>query len=573
MKKCFYFFIASIFVVLSSLIYPQDPTQGIIDVNNITSWISNDGGHPPIYLSEGETYNGSFPKGTAGFVYTEGIVWGGKVYDGSSSIIRVCGNTYTYGTSPLTRLYRVRPDYDVADLKDDASNYYGCSIDSVSESMTELLHNQYKKDWNEWPADKGAPFYDYNSDGIYDPEIDIPGVPGASQTIWISYDDSKSTWIYGAPPIGVKVFETYWTYPDSNLSNTIYRNVKLIYSGLNASAQNSHIDSMYFCLFSDPDVGSAGDDYTGCDTALNLGYAYNSQNIEEQYLAYNLSPPAVGYSYLHGAAKRTGNPADSAIVNFAWQHGYKYFNDKPMTVFIPKRTADGNSDPGFNYTGTFQFYNIMRGYNSYPPYPDARLFETNVWGEYIGGYGTYLLAGDPVTGTGWIDGQTEGPGARRMFLMTGPFNIELGDTVETTLALVGGIGYNNIASITNLKYFTRYSIIGYNSYINSYTIGSFKFEKPDTTSHNIIPENFQLTQNYPNPFNPETTIDYSVPQTSHVTIKIYDMLGRLVATLVDSDKAIGNYSIKWKPAGAAGIYIFTMKAGNYIKARKMAYVK
>ncbi len=91
---------------------------------------------------------------------------------------------------------------------------------------------------------------------------------------------------------------------------------------------------------------------------------------------------------------------------------------------------------------------------------------------------------------------------------------------------------------------------------------------------NGIPKVFALRQNYPNPFNPTTTIQYDVPKESHVTITVYDVTGREVATLVNQNQSAGSYSVVFNGARfASGMYFFRMVAGNYVKTQKMMMVK
>ena len=126
-------------------------------------------------------------------------------------------------------------------------------------------------------------------------------------------------------------------------------------------------------------------------------------------------PRSVGYSFLQRVSKYTGNSSDSAVFNFKWRKGYKYFNSRPFTVGIIHRTAGDFTDPDFEYNGTLQFYNLMRGYKPEPVYPSSSLFYRPVeFGGPFGGYGTYMLDGDPVTGSGWIDGISEAYGDRRL---------------------------------------------------------------------------------------------------------------------------------------------------------------
>ncbi len=91
---------------------------------------------------------------------------------------------------------------------------------------------------------------------------------------------------------------------------------------------------------------------------------------------------------------------------------------------------------------------------------------------------------------------------------------------------------------------------------------------------------FKLEQNYPNPFNPSTTIKYSVPKTGMVTIKVYDMLGREVATLINKNETAGNYSVQFdsqqttehKPL-PSGVYVYRMQAGSYVETKKLILLK
>ncbi len=93
-------------------------------------------------------------------------------------------------------------------------------------------------------------------------------------------------------------------------------------------------------------------------------------------------------------------------------------------------------------------------------------------------------------------------------------------------------------------------------------------------SDNGIPSAFALHQNYPNPFNPVTTIEYAVPSTSHVTLKIFDVLGREVATLVNRIQSPGVYTAVWEGTDIpAGVYFYRLTAGSFTSVKKMLLVK
>ena len=93
-------------------------------------------------------------------------------------------------------------------------------------------------------------------------------------------------------------------------------------------------------------------------------------------------------------------------------------------------------------------------------------------------------------------------------------------------------------------------------------------------NENQIPAQFRLDQNYPNPFNPSTTINYSLPKTGHVTLKVYDVLGKEVATLVNEEESSGNYHIQFNANKlASGVYFYRLSAGNSVTTKKLVLMK
>jgi hypothetical protein len=95
---------------------------------------------------------------------------------------------------------------------------------------------------------------------------------------------------------------------------------------------------------------------------------------------------------------------------------------------------------------------------------------------------------------------------------------------------------------------------------------------------------FSLSQNYPNPFNPLTKIKYTIPQANSplpggardglVTLKVYDVLGREIATLVSEEKQPGVYEVEFDAVGlASGVYYYQLKTGSFVETKKMIYLK
>jgi hypothetical protein len=89
-----------------------------------------------------------------------------------------------------------------------------------------------------------------------------------------------------------------------------------------------------------------------------------------------------------------------------------------------------------------------------------------------------------------------------------------------------------------------------------------------------IPGNYNLQQNFPNPFNPSTKILYSVPQSSTVQIKVFDVIGNEIETLVNEEKPVGTYELTWYAEGLpSGIYFYQLRAGNFVETKKMVLMK
>jgi Secretion system C-terminal sorting domain len=96
-----------------------------------------------------------------------------------------------------------------------------------------------------------------------------------------------------------------------------------------------------------------------------------------------------------------------------------------------------------------------------------------------------------------------------------------------------------------------------------------------------LPEKFNLVQNYPNPFNPSTTIRYTIPNVtlsgvegSRVQLKVYDILGNEIATLVNEEKPAGSYEVNFNASQlSSGIYFYKLQAGSFVETKKMMLLK
>jgi hypothetical protein len=112
------------------------------------------------------------------------------------------------------------------------------------------------------------------------------------------------------------------------------------------------------------------------------------------------------------------------------------------------------------------------------------------------------------------------------------------------------------------------------------TVSSFVILTADQSATGVeqisgkVPTSYALDQNYPNPFNPTTSIVYQIPRSGLVTLKVYDILGKQVAELVNENQEAGKYSVNFSGSNLpSGIYIYELKANDYLQSRKMVLLK
>ena len=149
----------------------------------------------------------------------------------------------------------------------------------------------------------------------------------------------------------------------------------------------------------------------------------------------------------------------------------------------------------------------------------------------------------------------------------------------------GALGNWNMIGFVNGKGTTTetsdYSFIDepISSGVYSYRLKQINFdgsyEYSDEVDVNFIfADDFRLSQNYPNPFNPSTTIEYQIPKTSFVTIKVYDAIGKEVVTLINEEKPAGIHEVNFEPKDlTSGLYLYKITAGGFEQTRKMLFLK
>ncbi len=140
--------------------------------------------------------------------------------------------------------------------------------------------------------------------------------------------------------------------------------------------------------------------------------------------------------------------------------------------------------------------------------------------------------------------------------------------IGSTLGDINGDGYDDFF-ILAVNYPDVDNPLGK---IYVYSIKKFLVDVNDENEQ--YPKKFYLEQNYPNPFNPTTTISYSIPKRGLVQLKVYDILGKEVATLVNEEKPAGNYSVKFSGSDLpSGVYFYTLRVNNFVQSRKMILLR
>ncbi len=155
----------------------------------------------------------------------------------------------------------------------------------------------------------------------------------------------------------------------------------------------------------------------------------------------------------------------------------------------------------------------------------------------------------------------------------------LGSSGSVFLSNNNGINWTDVNSGLPNTGVLALTISGTNLFAGS--AGSGVWRRPlsemitDVEDHSSeIPYQFILEQNYPNPFNPSTTINFSLPSSEFVTLKVYDVLGNEVATLVNEEKPPGTYEITWYAVNLpSGIYFYKIQSGSFLETKKMILIK
>ena len=502
-------------------------------------------------VSHGGGSGGKFDEGTflfsSGFWlsgYSNGVMWSNAVASASLVEDYLPGKVGSEVSNPLNSIYVVNKRDPVFGLT-----------------------------WQNWKdaVSLGAEFYDGDGDGIYNPvdknwngtwdlNEDMPMLIG-DEIAWCVYNDAlpknMRRW-NTVDPQGIEVRQTIFASDNPDLENVIFIRYSILNTGLVADI----MDSVYFGIWEDGDMGDATNDVVGCDTLLNSAFYYE----DETDYVYGDNPPSFFSTFLQGPIVETNINSDTAKINFGQLNGSEIIVGK-KNIDISSHVFMVGGSPTLNDPGTAtDARNYILGKDKLGDYPNPCNWP---YGQVRGGVDCHQVdkhfwfSGDPVANVGWISTQNRDT---RNLVSTGPFNLEKDKPQEIIIAYVIGRGTDYFNSITVARENVQRAIEEYQS-----NFASMTYTAPAPTN----PVNsYVLYQNYPNPFNPVTTIRYELPQDGQVTIEIFDILGQKVKTILNEFKKADRYEVTFSSAGlASGVYIYQLRVNDFIQSKKMLLIK
>jgi hypothetical protein len=415
---------------------PEKPTVfewKFLDGNQINCTIASDGP----FADYRRTYNSGieWPKGTGKKpLFTAGIWITGRHRPSDS--LRTANMDYQseYQPGPLLEIFNTTTNDDTGPVSRSGDPRYRLYKIQRGDTVSQ--------DYVEWPGDLGAPYEDVNENGVWDSGIDRPRLLGDQQIWWVINDASNSRHqaLCTTPPLGIEVQSLFYCFDRPGvLGNTMFMEWMII------NKSDADYDSVFVGIWSDADLGGAGDDLPGSDSTLGLGYVYNGDDDDGTNSGYGNRPPAAGFVMLAGPLVQV-SPTDSAWFNGRWVNGYR---NRPPSSYVawPNASSAVLRDPPHDPRYPGIAYNYHLGKAGWAGYhilrPDSSL------------YPSFWFSGDPVTGEGDLPHNFPlgpfHPDNIRMMLNAGPFDLAKADTQYFAASFVISRGTDRLNSVSLLK--------------------------------------------------------------------------------------------------------------------------
>ena len=394
---------------------------GTFDGNKIYADVANNGLFLDYHVSGDSALE--WPKGTGAHSIFQSALWMGATVNGS---IRTIVGDYTqdmgpgpWGGDPLATVHRIY---------------------KVEKSM--LASPLDFADFQEWPVDFGAPWVDVDGDGVYTPlpgGTDHPEFLG-DQVLWFVSNDGDPAYKlnFGTSPLNVEIQTTMFGFDRPDVFGDMVFLKQLVIN----KGSDDLVDT-YMGLWSDPDLGNAGDDFVGCDVELGMGYVWND-GADSVYDNLSVGTPAAGYDFFQGPmvdCDATEDCTEGAKM-FGTRHPGK--KNLQMSSFAFYINGDATyTDPADETEGYFYLQGLRKDGSAYPVEIAGDLYDQR-----------FCFYGDPATTHGTanpVDGNYAASADRRFLMSVGPFTMASGDSQEVVFGIFHAAGGDALASVAYLK--------------------------------------------------------------------------------------------------------------------------
>lgn len=398
-------------------------SAGTFDGNQIYADVTNNGLFLDYHISGDSALE--WPKGTGAHSIFQSALWMGATVNGQ---IRTIVGDYTqdmgpgpWGGDPLAAVHRIY---------------------KVEKAM--LASPLDFDDFQQWPVEYGAPWVDVDGDGVYSPlpnGTDHPEFIG-DQVLWFVSNDGDPAYKlnFGTSPLNVEIQTTMFGFDRPDVFGDMVFLKQLIIN----KGSDDLIDT-YMGLWSDPDLGYAGDDFVGCDVELGMGYVWNDGE-DSTYSNLDIGTPAAGYDFFQGPMVPCDASEDCSegAKMFGTRHpGMKNLQMSSFAFYI---NGDATyTDPADEEEGYYYLQGLRKDGTPYPTDIAGDLYDQK-----------FCFYGDPNDSAGHssanpIDGNYT-PSADRRFLMSvGPFTMAAGDSQEVVFGIFHAAGGDPLASVAYLK--------------------------------------------------------------------------------------------------------------------------
>ena len=396
-------------------------SSGTFDGNKIYADVTNNGLFLDYHISGDSALE--WPKGTGAHSIFQSALWMGATVNGS---IRTIVGDYTqdmgpgpWGGDPLAAVHRIY---------------------KVEKSM--LASPLDFADFQEWPVDFGAPWVDVDGDGVYTPlpgGTDHPEFLG-DQVLWFVSNDGDPAYKlnFGTSPMNVEIQTTMFGFDRPDVFGDMVFLKQLVIN----KGSDDLVDT-YMGLWSDPDLGNAGDDFVGCDVELGMGYVWND-GADSVYDNLSVGTPAAGYDFFQGPMVDCDATEDCTLgaKMFGTRHPGK--KNLQMSSFAFYINGDATyTDPADETEGYYYLQGLRKDGSAFPNEIAGDLYDQR-----------FCFYGDPATThstTNPVDGNYAASADRRFLMSVGPFTMASGDSQEVVFGIFHAGGGDALSSVAYLK--------------------------------------------------------------------------------------------------------------------------